>query len=253
MAAAKRHNKRIGNPSSQIKKSELWFLERGHISFIDWNVERVAKARSLMTRKDAIVGLEFVVQIGNQNDYRDSDDVPKKTTSGGGIFGAELLKTKDALVAWATQKFGADNIVSLDFHADESTPHFHLVVSAIDNTPAPAPHPNAKNKKRPDDRERLNVKRWMSNRVSILELRKSCHAYVNNAFSCEYSSDIPDGGHPHDPTKSVAVGSELKRLQAENAELKEQLNQAQEKINDLMREKNVEDLNNLILKLRRPS
>lgn len=242
MAAAKRHNKRISKPSSQIEKKELWFTAKGHHSMVEWNDARVAKSRRLMTRKDAVVGLEFVIQIGNQYDYRDSEGNPQKKR-----YAKEVNDVGKAVFAWAKNLFGEDNVVSLDFHTDESTPHFHLIVTAIDNTPAPAPHPNAKNKKRPDDRERLNVKRWMSNRESILELRKSCHAYVNNAFSCEYSSEHPDGGHPHDQSKSVASASKLKKLQAENAQLREQLGQSQEKIRELEDQLQNKALHNFML------
>lgn len=242
MAAAKRHNKRVDKPSSQIDDPALWFTPKGHHSIAAWNDERVAKARSLMTRKDAVVGLEFVIQIGNQNDYRYSDGKPAK-----GQFAHEINGASNEILSWAEKQFGKQNIVSFDFHTDESTPHFHLVIAAIDNTPAPAPHPNAKNKKRPDDPERLNVKRWMTGRDSILQLRKTCHANVNKAFPCDYSSNHPDGGHPHDQSKSVASASKLKKLQAENAQLREQLGQSQEKIRELEDQLQNKALHNFML------
>ena len=64
MSAAKRHNKREHRTSSQIEDPALWFSTKGHHSLIPWNGEQVAYARSKMTRKDAVVGLEFVIKSG---------------------------------------------------------------------------------------------------------------------------------------------------------------------------------------------
>ena len=122
-----------------------------------------------MTRKDAVVGLEFVIQVGNQDDYRnkDKDKTPIKGTG----FGAKLNDSINEIHTWATKKFGAENIVSLDLHMDESSPHFHLVVTTV-------------------DAEKLNAKKWISGRTSIIELRKSCHEHVNKTFPCKYSNDV---------------------------------------------------------------
>ena len=73
-------------------------------SFTDpLNGERVAYARSKMTRKDAVVGLEFVIQVGNQDDYRnkDKDKTPIKGTG----FGAKLNDSINEIHTWATKKF----------------------------------------------------------------------------------------------------------------------------------------------------
>lgn len=228
LSHAKRHNKRIDIPSSQIPEKTLWFTESGHHSFVKWNDNRASKARSLMERKDAVVALEFVVQVGNQNDYRSSDREPSLQR-----YISQLQHSKDALIDWVTQQFGLNNLISLDLHTDESSPHFHVVVAALDDTPAPTPKPNARPKKHSDDPERLNVKRWMSGKDSIIKLRKSCYEHVNKAFPCDYSSDVPDGGKPHDHDKSVASKVALKALETENEQLREYLDQANRRISEL--------------------
>ena len=216
MSAAKRHNKREHRTSSQIEDPALWFSTKGHHSLIPWNGERVAYARSKMTRKDAVVGLEFVIQVGNQDDYRnkDKDKTPIKGTG----FGAKLNDSINEIHTWATKKFGAENIVSLDLHMDESSPHFHLVVTTV-------------------DAEKLNAKKWISGRTSIIELRKSCHEHVNKTFHCKYSNDVPDGGKPHDPARGVAAGvaakKRIKELEEEKAKLLEELEEAKNRIGSL--------------------
>ena len=213
MSAAKRHNKREHRTSSQIEDPALWFSTKGHHSLIPWNDDRVAKARSKMTRKDAVVGLEFVIQIGNQNDYRYSDRTPNRRG-----YLDELKGSIDEIREWATKKFGADNIVSFDLHMDESTPHFHLVVTTV-------------------DAEKLNAKKWITGRASIIELRKSCHEHVNKAFPCKYSNDVPDGGKPHDAGLSVAADvkskKRIKELEEANARLIEELAEAKNRIVEL--------------------
>ena len=54
-----------------------------------------------MTRKDAVVGLEFVIQVGNQDDYRnkDKDKTPIKGTG----FGAKLNDSINEIHTWATK------------------------------------------------------------------------------------------------------------------------------------------------------
>jgi hypothetical protein len=241
MSHAKRHNKRIDIPSSQIPDKSLWFSSVGHHSFVPWNDVRASKARSLMERKDAVVGLEFVIQIGNQDHYRERDKTPNKS-----LHIPELKASSKAIHEWATKQFGSKNIVSLDLHTDESTPHFHLVVAAIDDTPAPKPKPNARPKKYADDPERLNVKRWISGKESIINLRKSCHSHVNGVFPCEYSSEIPDGGKPHDPSKSVASNAALRALEAENERLQKELDAANQTIVDLESKLQARALENFI-------
>lgn len=214
MSAAKRHNKREHQTSSQIEDPAMWFSTKGHHELIPWNAERVAYARSKMTRKDAVVGLEFVIQVGNQDDYRNED----KTPINGAGFGAKLNASVAEIKAWATKKFGAENIVSLDLHTDESTPHFHLVVTTV-------------------DAEKLNAKKWITGRASIIELRKSCHEHVNKAFPCKYSNDVPDGGKPHDAGLSVAAGVKSKKrineLEEANAKLTQELAEAKNRIVEL--------------------
>ena len=45
----------------------------------------------------------------------------------------DLEKWKEANIQWMKDTFGADNVLSMELHMDETTPHIHAVVTPIDD------------------------------------------------------------------------------------------------------------------------
>lgn len=218
MGRAKGHNCRTHPTKSQLPK-RAWFTKAGHHTITEWDDEKVSAAKQLSKRKDAVVGIDIVIQVGNQLDWRDPptkdypEGKPKATKP------ADLNALARAGKAWLEAEFGADNVVSIEIHTDESTPHLQAVV---------VPRKDGK----------LQAKTWMHGPAKLAQLRARAHKVVNRLIPCEYDKGAP-GGKPHDPSK--AAGSEpppslmdrltgWKALKTENAALRarvQQLEQAQ--------------------------
>lgn len=222
MTIARGHNCRVHPTSSQLAK-EAWFSEKGSGYAVRWDDEKMKRAEGLARRKDAVVGIEFVVQVGNQTDWRE----PPSTEHPEGKpkpISRELQQGMClAVKAWAEQTFGADNVVGIHLHLDESTPHVHAVVTPIKDG-------------------KLQAKAWLNGGASVAALRKSCHAAMNERIPCEYTPKSGVGGQPHredlragsapvptliDKMTGHAKARELERenaaLKAENEQLKQVL------------------------------
>ncbi|MGN5281844.1 plasmid recombination protein, partial [Aeromonas dhakensis] len=83
---------------------------------VEWDQGKLDAASALAKRKDAVVAIEFIIQVGNQTDWRE-DPTPECPE------GPPIDK------AWADQEFGPENVVSIQLHMDESTPHFHVIAT----------------------------------------------------------------------------------------------------------------------------
>ena len=184
------HNLREGKKDrvSQVDKN-AWFSKSERLEIVPWNQERLNEARALSKRKDAVEAVSFVIQVGNQSDWRDpsSNDClagrPKNPPP------ADPLKMAEAAKRWAENEFGKENVVSLELHLDESTPHLHLIVTPIFDG-------------------KLQAKKWLNGPKSVAVLRSTAHEFVNSAIPCSY--DPGRGGEPHD------VGKAAGRVRSEN-------------------------------------
>ena len=222
MTIARGHNCRVHPTRSQLDK-EAWFSVIGGGCAVPWDDEKAKQAEGLARRKDAVVGIEFVVQVGNQTDWREApspehpEGKPKEVTK------ATQQGMCLAVKEWAEQTFGADNVVGIHLHLDESTPHVHAVVTPIKDG-------------------KLQAKAWLNGGASVSALRKSCHAAMNARIPCEYTPKSGVGGQAHRedlragaapvPKPSVidmlSGKSEVKKLKREISALKsenEQLKQ----------------------------
>lgn len=224
MTIARGHNCRVHPTSSQLAK-EAWFSEKSSGYAVRWDDEKMKRAEGLARRKDAVVGIEFVVQVGNQTDWREApspehpEGKPKEVTK------ATQQGMCLAVKEWAEQTFGADNIVGIHLHLDESTPHVHAVVTPIKDG-------------------KLQANAWLNGGARVAALRKSCHAAMNARIPCEYTPKSGVGGQPHredlragaapvpkpsmfDKMTGHARAKELERennaLRAENEQLKQVL------------------------------
>ena len=148
----------------------------------------LTKAKGLSKRKDAVVAISIVLQVGNQSDWREKEttDCPEGRPKGG-------KNNKDAITMmghlakaardWANKEFGEENVVGVDLHTDESSPHVHVVVTPVCDG-------------------KLQAKAWLDGAARCAKLRKRAHQEVLKYIECEY---VPGqaGGAPHDPEQAA--------------------------------------------------
>lgn len=216
LGRAEGHNCRTHKTESQLPK-RAWFTKAGHHTIVPWDEEKAAGARSMSKRKDAVVGINIVIQVGNQLDWRDppTDECPEGKPKA--KKPADLNALAKAGKAWLEAEFGAENVVSIEVHTDESTPHLQAVVI-------------------PNKDGKLNAKHWMDGPARLAQLRERAYKAVNRLVPCEYDKGAP-GGKPHDPGK--AAGNEpqpglldrltgWKALRDENAALRARVQQLEQ-------------------------
>ena len=63
------HNCRLHPTASQLRP-EAWFTRQGRHEVESWRPELLEKAKGLAKRKDAVLAIQFIVQLGNQTDWR---------------------------------------------------------------------------------------------------------------------------------------------------------------------------------------
>lgn len=179
---AEGHNARHHPTSSQLPKS-AWLSELGHHTLKKWDGALLGKAKALAKRKDAVFAVEVVLQVGNQTDWR---ELPTSENP----FGARKpgsTKKMNALMsgvkAAAIAEFGADRIISIEVHTDETSPHAHIVFAPILNG-------------------KLDAKNWVGGAARCAQLRAKLHDQVNKHIECSYTKGAP-GGAPHDAQKGA--------------------------------------------------
>lgn len=178
----KGHNQRLHATKSQLPK-EAWLSEKGRHEVMPFNQVLLKEAQNLAKRKDAVLAIELIVQVGNQTDWREIPDSEhpfgKKKTGITKQMNLLIAATKEAAIA----EFGKDRIISIDFHTDESTPHAHIVFAPIFNG-------------------KLQAKHWLDGATSCAVLREKIHKHINKQLPCDYEKGAP-GGEPHDPKKAA--------------------------------------------------
>jgi hypothetical protein len=179
---AKAHNTRSREVSSQLPK-DAWFTPAGHHTFVDWDDSKLELAKSMAKRKDAVVAIKVHIQIGNQSDWRELPDdenphgKPKKPRP------AKLDALKAGVMLALEREFGMQNLVSVELHTDESTPHVQAVITPIKDG-------------------KLQAKAWLDGKASLQGLRERIHANINRHVSCSYEKG-GRGGEPHDEAKAA--------------------------------------------------
>jgi hypothetical protein len=180
---AKGHNHREGYCASQIKNKDAWFSNDGRHTVVPWNAERLSEAHKLFKRKDAVQAISIVLQVGNQSDWREAatkdcpEGKPKKKRP------ADLRDLAKASREWAEKEFGKENVVSIEAHLDESSPHFHVIVTPIKDG-------------------KLQAKNWLDGPNDLANLRSRAHQVFNRVVACEYEPG-GEGGKTHDPEKGA--------------------------------------------------
>lgn len=178
------HNTRTHPTSSQLPKA-AWFTSKGRHQVKAWSGDVLDKAKELSTRKDAVLAIEIIVQVGNQTDWR---EIPTPAHPHGKPKAGCLeivKKLHQVMLKAATEIFGADNIIGIDLHTDESSPHCHIVVAPI--------HAG-----------KLQAKHWLNGPAMVAQLRERVHRIVNDAVPCTYEKGAK-GGAPHDPSRAAGA------------------------------------------------
>jgi hypothetical protein len=183
------HNTRHHPTKSQLPKSAWFgFGDDGDYTVTDWDSKKLDLAKSLSKRKDAILAIEFVIAIGNQSDWRNAptEEHPYGEPKAGMLEIIQSLAygAKEA----AEKEFGAENVVGVNLHLDESTPHVHVVVTPIRDG-------------------KLQAKHWTGGVKACEELRERMWFSVNKATPCSYVRGNDAGGEPHDATKAAGAPS----------------------------------------------
>lgn len=178
----KNHNLRLHRTASQLENKAAWFSPEGHETIVDWDDSRIEAARALSTRKDAVVAVAFSIQLGAQMDWREypTEAFPEgKPKPNGKAFDLICSGAKQ----WAIEAFGEENLVSVELHTDESTPHVQFVVTPIFEG-------------------KLQAKHWLNGGSTCAKLRRTACDVMNRYIACHY---VPgnSGGEPHDPGKAA--------------------------------------------------
>lgn len=193
------HNERHHPTASQLPPP-AWFDPRSAINGVPWQQAKVDRARSLSKRKDAVVAISVVIQVGDQHAWRGPPSPefpygrPKNPPP------ADVLKLAQAATTALARTFGKDNLVSVSLHLDESSPHVHAVVTPVKDG-------------------KLQAKAWLDGRKRLSELRRQIYEVVNAAIPCTYSPGNGLGGQPHNRHK--AAGAEIQTVASELLALKE--------------------------------
>lgn len=184
------HNARLHGTASQLPRS-AWLAPEGRVEVVAWRGEQIEAAKALAKRKDAVIGIELVVQVGDQTEWR---EMPTKDHPHGKPKVGIKRRMRDLAISAreaAEKEFGASNVVSIDLHVDESSPHVHIIVTPV--TPE----------------GRLQAKRWLDGSAACARLRERIHATISARVPCTYTKGAA-GGDPHDPEKAAGGPSARK-------------------------------------------
>ena len=178
------HNERLHKTESQLPEA-AWFTPEGLHIITPFRADQMKKAKGLLKRKDGVLAVEVVLQVGNQTEWRDfpTEEHPQGKIKKGSAAKMNLLM-KGAKEA-AILNFGAENIVSIVLHTDESSPHVHVVFTPIVDG-------------------KLQAKFWTGGPKACAKFRKEMHSVVEKYLPCDYTPGAP-GGEPHDATKAAGA------------------------------------------------
>lgn len=200
IALAHRHNVRHVPTDSQLPQS-AWFTKEGRHEAVKWNDAQLAVAHGLAKRKDAVEALSFIIQFGNQTDWREAPTEQDQCGRPKGEWPVDLKQANQAIQRWVEVEFGAENLVSIELHTDESTPHFHLIVTPIKDG-------------------KLQAKNWLNGAASVAGLRKRAWQEISKTIDCSYQPGRA-GGQPHDPKLAAGYVPTRKDLEAEKSRTKQ--------------------------------
>lgn len=176
------HNARQHPTMSQLPEP-AWFTPKGRHGITSWRQEVVEGAKGLAKRKDAVVAIEIVLQVGDQSDWRELPTAAHPHGKPKPGAGPKLKALMAGAKLAAIREFGEANIVSIDLHTDETTPHVHIVAVPVHQGKLQAAH-------------------WVNGAKKCAQLRARIHEVVSHYIECNYEKGAA-GGAPHDPLKAA--------------------------------------------------
>ncbi len=103
---AEGHNVRLHPTKSQLRP-EAWFTRKGRHEVEPWRPELLEKAKGLAKRKDAVQAIQFIVQLGNQTDWRHEPEPDFPEGRPINIIDAMNLAIK-GVREWVDKEFGEE-------------------------------------------------------------------------------------------------------------------------------------------------
>lgn len=91
-------------------------------------------------------------------------------------------------------EFGAENIVSMELHTDESSPHIHAVVIPLKDG-------------------KLQAKHWIGGASKVGSIWSRMHKCMNELLPCTYTPKSGTGGQKHDASKAAGGVNDAKKAQ----------------------------------------
>jgi hypothetical protein len=126
------------------------------------DVLRSLEAAGVKRRKNGVIAIE-VLLTASPAFFR--EDAPERA----GVWDDDRLQAwAPRAVSWARKWFGPGNVVSAILHLDEATPHLHIVVVPIDDTP-----------RQRGPQKRLNAARWLDGREKLAEMQDAYAAAMS--------------------------------------------------------------------------
>jgi len=104
--------KETPNANSKIKNPNSKYTHKNGYQAFDYFHDRMNEVKK--PRKDSVVGLEYM--LTSDKDYFDNLNFMQKN---------KWIKTN---IAWLEKKHRAENIVSINIHLDETTPHIQAII-----------------------------------------------------------------------------------------------------------------------------
>jgi len=123
-----------------------------------WDQGAAVEARiaelGLKARHDTVRAIELMMTASPEWWRRDENGRPNDMI--------QIRQFEERALAWTREAFGRENLVSAVRHLDEASPHLHVVVTPVDDTP-----------RQRGPQTRLNAKRWLGGKRRLTELQDS--------------------------------------------------------------------------------
>ena len=159
LRAATRHNLRTGRVPNADPDGPRPAVVAGSDNIETAVARRIQDAGIEKIRKNGVLAFELIATASPQWWHRDEEGWPCDL--------GQVEAFEHRALSWARQTFGEQNIVSAVRHLDESSPHLHVVVVPVDDTP-----------RKNGPQTRLNARRWLGGKKKLAELQDGFSAAV---------------------------------------------------------------------------
>ena len=211
LLAIQNHNARTGpghaEPDS-VLPSHLHFGSNSSVKF-EHGQARLEMAKNLAKRKDAVLIQSFLFQLGDKKDWRNQDGTVKKLPP------VEIDRFCAECLEFVRSKYSSDNLVRCDLHQDETTPHFTVWVTPIDES------------------GKLAQKSFIDGARSMKQFRTEFEDQIIAKFlDLNIERGSPGGGgKPHDPIQGTWQ-DHIKSLRDENDRLTQKIAEAEKNLHE---------------------